>query len=180
LAKRGQPSVFRPTIGFTANERPASYISGFTAVGDQNSGQNGLKPIATAQSVYITTVAALSGSRNDLRQRRERRSGIMAVNHSDFRRSIRSEKRTRRKRTSIVENRRYPIYSGICICNGLQSFYPVDTAFSTTPTYYQGGSRQYPGIKASFKALKHPTHHHNHSRGYGGLRHHSGCSGNMA
>src|SRR6266699_5378290 len=103
----------------------------------------------------------------------------MTVNHSDFRRSTQSEKQTRRKRTSIAENRRYPTHSGICMRNGLQSFCPVDTAFSTTPMYHQGGSGRYPDIKVSFKALKYPTHHYSHSRGYNGLRYHSGCPGNM-
>ena len=180
MAKRGQPSVFRPTTGFTANERLANCISGFIAVGDQNSSQSGLRPIATARSVCITTVAALSSSKNGLKRRQERRSDIMAVSHNDFRKSIQSEKRARQKKTSIAENRRHPTYSGICIRNGLQSFCPVDTVFSTTPIYHQGGSRRYPGIKASFKALRHPTHHHNHGRGYSGLRHHFECLGNVA
>ena len=100
--------------------------------------------------------------------------------HSDFRRSIRLEKRAQRKRTSMVENRRHPIHNGIYIHNGLQSFCPVNTAFSTTPTYHQGGSRRYSGIKASFKVLRHPTHYHSYGRGYSGLRYHSGCPRNVA
>ena len=179
MAKHGQPSVFQPTTDFTANEQPASCISGPTAAGDQNSGQNGLRPIATAQSVYITTVTALSGSKNGFRRHREQRLGIITVSHSDFRRSIRSEKRVRRKRTSMVENRRHPIYSGICVCNGFQSFCPVDTAFSTTPTYHQGGSGWYLGIKISFKVLRYPIYHYGHGRGYNGLRYHFGCLGNV-
>ncbi len=129
--------------------------------------------------MYITTVAALGGSRNGFRRHREQRSGIIAVSYNDFRRSIRSEKRIQRKRTSMVENRRYPIYSGICICNGLQSFCSVDIVFSTTPTYHQGGSGRYPSIKASFKVLKYPIHHYSYSRGYNSLRHHFRYPGNV-
>src|SRR6266566_5608138 len=103
----------------------------------------------------------------------------MAVSHSDFRRSIRLEKRIWRKRTSIVENRRYPIYNGICMCNGFQSFCLVDTVFSTIPIYYQGGFRRYPGIKASFKVLKYPIHYYGYGRGYNGFKYHFGCLENM-
>ncbi len=79
----------------------------------------------------------------------------------------------------MVENRRYPIYSGICMCNGLQSFCLVDTVFSTIPTYYQGGSRRYLGIKALFKVLRYLTHYYGYGRGYNSLKHHFGCLGNV-
>src|SRR6266566_7163559 len=103
----------------------------------------------------------------------------MVMSHSDFRKSTRSEKRAQRKRTSMAENRRHPTHSRIYIRNGLQSFCPVDIVFSTTPIYHQGGSRRYPGIKASFKILKYPTHYHDYSKGYSGLKYHSGYPGNM-
>ncbi len=124
-------------------------------------------------------MATLNGSKNGLRRHREQRSNIITMNHNDFRRSIQSEKRVRRKRISIVENRRHPTYNGICIYNGFQSFCPINIAFSTTPIYHQNGSRRYLSIKILFKTLKHSTYYHDYNKGYNGFKYHFGYLENI-